>query len=208
MVEFLVQTGLRISEALPLTKADLDFGRRRVLITRRLSQGTLDAPKSRHGIRQVSLSPELARRLWTRLATSPDHALVFEGLMGCRSTGRRCIGSCGGRGRGPGSSGRSASTRCGTRAGRCSTCGGPRRSRSGSRSGITRGSSRRRRTSTLGRTISRTARCSPTSPRRATRGQHDRQRQAETRLPRGRRFSRWGLRFPDRQRPDETLAGT
>ncbi|HXH87341.1 MAG TPA: site-specific integrase [Gaiellaceae bacterium] len=90
MVEFLVQTGLRISEALPLTKADVDFGRRRVSVTRRLSQGTLDAPKSRHGIRQVSLSPELARRLWTRLATSPDESLLFARPDG-RTIDRSCL---------------------------------------------------------------------------------------------------------------------
>ena len=56
-VEFLAQTGMRISEVLPLTKADLDFGRRRVQVVRRLYEGSLDAPKSRHGVRQISLSP-------------------------------------------------------------------------------------------------------------------------------------------------------
>ncbi len=65
MVEFLAQTGMRISEVLPLAKADLDFGRRRdldfgrrrVQVVRRLYEGSLDAPKSRHGVRQISLSP-------------------------------------------------------------------------------------------------------------------------------------------------------
>ena len=57
VVEFLAQTGMRISEVLPLTKADLDFGRRRVQVVRRLYEGSLDAPKSRHGVRQISLSP-------------------------------------------------------------------------------------------------------------------------------------------------------
>ncbi len=77
LVEFLAQTGLRISEALALTKADVDFGRRRVSVSRRLYEGRLDAPKSRHGIRQVPLSPGLARKLWTLLATVPDEAVVF-----------------------------------------------------------------------------------------------------------------------------------
>jgi len=36
LVEFLVQTGLRVSEAQPLVKADVDFERRRVRITKRL----------------------------------------------------------------------------------------------------------------------------------------------------------------------------
>ncbi len=41
----------------PLTKADVDFDRRRVRITKRLYQGGLDAPKSRNGVREVSLDP-------------------------------------------------------------------------------------------------------------------------------------------------------
>ena len=77
LVEFLAQTGLRISEALALTKEDIDFGRRRISVTRRLYAGRLDAPKSRHGVRRVPLSPGLARRLWTLLAAEPDEAIVF-----------------------------------------------------------------------------------------------------------------------------------
>lgn len=76
LFEFLVQTGLRISEALALTKADIDFGKRRLSVSR-LYDGELDAPKSRHGVRQVPLSPELARRPWKRLATADSDALVF-----------------------------------------------------------------------------------------------------------------------------------
>jgi integrase len=81
-VEFLAQTGLRISEALALTKADIDFGRRRLSVSRRLYEGELDAPKSRHGVRQVPLSPELARRLWKQLATAEQDALVFADADG------------------------------------------------------------------------------------------------------------------------------
>lgn len=80
--EFLAQTGLRISEALPLTKADVGFGRRLLRVSRRLYEGELDAPKSRHGVRRVPLSPEMSRRLWTRLATMPDDALLFPGDTG------------------------------------------------------------------------------------------------------------------------------
>jgi len=79
LVETLAQTGLRISELLALTKADIDFGRRRVSVSKRLSGGELDEPKSKNGVRVVPLSPGLAQRLWTRLATSPDDALVFAG---------------------------------------------------------------------------------------------------------------------------------
>jgi integrase/recombinase XerD len=77
LAEFLAQTGLRISEALALTKADIDFGQRRVSVSKRLYKGRLDAPKSRHGVRQVPLSPELAQRLWTSLATAHENAPVF-----------------------------------------------------------------------------------------------------------------------------------
>jgi integrase len=47
--------GLRISEALALTKADVDFGRR-LRVERLLANGELDAPKTRFGGRQVPLS--------------------------------------------------------------------------------------------------------------------------------------------------------
>jgi integrase len=77
LVEFLAQTGLRISEALALTKADVDFGTRRLSVSRRLYEGVLDAPKSRHGVRRVPLSPGLSQRLWTSVAKADDDALVF-----------------------------------------------------------------------------------------------------------------------------------
>jgi integrase len=77
LFETLAQTGLRISELLALTKADIDFGRRRLSVSKRLSGGELDAPKSKNGVRVVPLSPGLAQRLWTRLAIADDSALVF-----------------------------------------------------------------------------------------------------------------------------------
>lgn len=82
LFELLAQTGLRISEALALTKADVDFGRRRLRVERRLVDGELDAPKTRYGVRQVPLSPGLARQLWTRLATVEADALVFSTSTG------------------------------------------------------------------------------------------------------------------------------
>ena len=82
LVELLAQTGLRISEALALTKADIDLGRRRARVDRRLVNGELDAPKTRYGIRQVPLSPGLARQLWTRLVKADDDSLVFASPSG------------------------------------------------------------------------------------------------------------------------------
>jgi integrase len=82
IVEFLVTTGLRISEALALRKSDIDFGGRRLSVSRRLYEGRLDEPKSRHGVRRVPLSAPLARKLWRRLLTESDDALVFANANG------------------------------------------------------------------------------------------------------------------------------
>ena len=82
VLTFLAKTGMRVSEALPLTKADVDFGRRRVRINRRLSEGELDAPKALNGVREVPLSPALARTLWTMVATTDDVVLLFAGPDG------------------------------------------------------------------------------------------------------------------------------
>ena len=82
IVEFLVQTGLRVSEAQPLTKGDVDFDRRRVLISKRLYNGGLDLPKSKNGLREVSLSPDMAQLLSERLTSAPDHTLLFPAKGG------------------------------------------------------------------------------------------------------------------------------
>lgn len=55
---------------------------RRVRITRRLSEGALDAPKSRNGVREVPLSPALAQTLWTIVATADDDVFLFPGEQG------------------------------------------------------------------------------------------------------------------------------
>ena len=100
LVELLVQTGLRVSEAQALTKEDVDFERRRIRITKRLYKGGLDSPKSKNGVREVSLDPNTAARLQARLATQPEEALLFPAPNGgpidrsrlyrvVRSAGRR-----------------------------------------------------------------------------------------------------------------------
>lgn len=83
-VEFLAHTGLRIGEAVALRWGDVDFGRRRVQVRRRLYQGELAPPKSRYGRRDVPLSPGMAQHLWTlRSARRPeDAAPLFPSLAG------------------------------------------------------------------------------------------------------------------------------
>ena len=65
LVTVLLETGLRISELVALTWADVDLGRRRIGIRRRLYRGGLAAPKSRYGRRDVPISGHVARALWT-----------------------------------------------------------------------------------------------------------------------------------------------
>jgi integrase len=82
---FLVQTGLRISEALALRWQDIDLGKQRVQVTRRLFKGTFAPPKSRYGRRSVPLNTELAEDLWQarkHTATPADDAPVFPSSSG------------------------------------------------------------------------------------------------------------------------------
>jgi integrase len=64
LIRFLADTGLRIGECVALRWRDIDFGRRRVEVRRRLYKGTIGPPKSRYGRRDVPLSPGLAQALW------------------------------------------------------------------------------------------------------------------------------------------------
>jgi len=81
LVTLLAQTGLRISEALPLRWGDVDFGRRRLLIRRSLSRGRIGAPKTTHGRRDVPLTKVMARALWNARKApgvdASDAALIF-----------------------------------------------------------------------------------------------------------------------------------
>jgi integrase len=76
--ELLAHTGVRIGEAVALRWEDVDFGKRRLHVRRRLYRGRLDAPKSRYGIRAIPLSSGLAQALWRLRGTAPDEAPVFR----------------------------------------------------------------------------------------------------------------------------------
>jgi integrase len=73
----LAHTGLRIGEAVALTWADIDFGKRRLHVRRRLYRGRFDSPKSRYGRRAVPLTEGLGQALWRLRGTAPDEAPVF-----------------------------------------------------------------------------------------------------------------------------------
>jgi integrase len=79
LVDFLLVTGLRISEAIALDLGDLDFGRCRVKVTKRFYRG-FDAPKSSFGMREVPITPELARRSWAMRKNRP-HATEADPLF-------------------------------------------------------------------------------------------------------------------------------
>ena len=67
-VDVLADTGIRVSELLPLRKADIDTDERLIHITKSLVDGDRGAPKTKHSTRAVSFSPGLNARLRARLA--------------------------------------------------------------------------------------------------------------------------------------------
>jgi len=81
-VEFLVHTGLRIGEAVALRWCDVDFGRRRVKVHRRLYRGKFGKPKSKYGRRDVPLSLSLSQALWRARGTAADDAPLFASRTG------------------------------------------------------------------------------------------------------------------------------
>jgi integrase len=86
LVDFLVATGLRISEVMALDWGQLDVGRGRVRIERRLYRG-FDTPKSRTSQRVVRMSPSMARRLhdsWESRGGPPPTEPVFVSPEGYR----------------------------------------------------------------------------------------------------------------------------
>jgi integrase len=82
LVEFLAQSGLRISEALALRWGDVDFGRRRVRVERRIRGGRIGPLKSSYARRELPISVAMGQALWRARAASPDEALVFSGRGG------------------------------------------------------------------------------------------------------------------------------
>jgi integrase len=82
--EFLAHTGLRIGEAIAIRWGDVDLGRRRFQVRRRYYRGTFAPPKSKYGRRDVPLSEEMARALWTLRATRRpgDDELLFTSEAG------------------------------------------------------------------------------------------------------------------------------
>jgi integrase len=90
--ELLAHTGVRIGEAVALTWADVDFGKRRLHVRRRLYRGRLDSPKSRYGRRVVPLTEGLAQALWRLRAESAGrYASVHHA---CRHISRRIERRC------------------------------------------------------------------------------------------------------------------
>jgi integrase len=80
--EFLAHTGLRIGEAIALTWNDVDLGKRRLHVRRRLYRGRLDTPKSDYGLRIIPLAPALTQALWRMRGTRPGDAVVFSSEAG------------------------------------------------------------------------------------------------------------------------------
>ena len=80
--ELLAHTGLRIGEAVALTWGDVDFGKRRLEVRRRLYRGRFDSPKSRYGRRTVPLEHGLSRALWRLRGSAPDTAPLFSSQDG------------------------------------------------------------------------------------------------------------------------------
>lgn len=66
LVVLMVETGLRISEALAIQWHDLDLGRRRLNVRRRLYKGKIGPLKSKYARREVPLTKATAQRLWQR----------------------------------------------------------------------------------------------------------------------------------------------
>ncbi len=85
VVRFLSQTGLRAGEFIALRWEDVDLDARRIRVRRRIYKGTVDAPKSRFGRREIPISPVLADELRSHRATTKfprQGDIVFPSLEG------------------------------------------------------------------------------------------------------------------------------
>lgn len=82
LVEFLLQSGLRIGEAVGLRWSDADLGALRVHVRRSYYRGTMNPPKSRYGARSVPISRDMARRLWQARNGAADDTPMFPNTRG------------------------------------------------------------------------------------------------------------------------------
>jgi integrase len=73
---------VRIGEAIALRWQDIDLGKRRLHVRRRLYKGRFDSPKSRYGLRTIPLTETLAQRLWTLRGSAAADAPVFTSQTG------------------------------------------------------------------------------------------------------------------------------
>jgi integrase len=86
VVDFLVASGLRISELIALDWSDVNLSTCRVSIRRRLYRG-MDAPKSKTSRRVLKISPTMAQRLralWESQGRPSPDSPVFLSPEGCR----------------------------------------------------------------------------------------------------------------------------
>jgi integrase len=81
--QVLTQTGVRISEAIGLTWADIEFGTEpRLLIRRQDCRGDVGELKSESSRREIPLSRHLSSQLWALGADQPGTARVFSSPHG------------------------------------------------------------------------------------------------------------------------------
>ena len=95
LVHFLAFTGLRVGEALALQCRHVDFGRRRVLVRRRVYEGRFAKPKSSYGRRDVPVSAAIKAA-----RDESDDGLVFcrdDGGLIHPSTVLRAVQDAGGK---------------------------------------------------------------------------------------------------------------
>jgi integrase len=84
LFELLAHTGSRISEAIGLTWADVEFGASpRLLVRRQDCRGEVGPLKTEHSRRDIPLSPEMAQRLWAARGSRGESERVFTSPQGC-----------------------------------------------------------------------------------------------------------------------------
>lgn len=83
LIELLVHSGLRISEAVGLTWANVEFGERpRLLVRQQDCRGEVGPLKSDYSRRDIPLSPGMAQRLWAARGSRTESERVFTSPQG------------------------------------------------------------------------------------------------------------------------------